>query len=49
MLSVRTTAVCAPAFAYVTVYIMLLFVINVLNSSFTFPVTEAGFIVIPVM
>ena len=48
MLSARVTGVCAPAFAYVTVYCILFACINVPNVSFMFPVTLAGFIVIPV-
>ena len=48
MLSVRASGVCAPAFAYFTVYCMLFVWIILLNVSLYFPVTLAGFIVIPV-
>ena len=42
MLSARTTGVFAPAFAYVTVYVILLLVIIFDNSSLYFPVTLVG-------
>ena len=48
MLSARVTGVCAPAFAYVTVYCILFVWIILLNVSLYFPVTLVGFIVIPV-
>ena len=48
MLSARTTGVFAPAFAYVTVYVILLSFINFDNSSLYFPVTVFGVTVIPV-
>ena len=48
MLSARTSGVCAPALAYVTVYWILFACINELNVSLYFPVTLTGFIVIPV-
>ena len=48
MFSTRTSGVCAPALAYVTVYWILLFCINELNVSLYFPVTLTGFTAIPV-
>ena len=42
ILSARTTGVFAPAFAYVTVYVILLSFINFDNSSLYFPVTLVG-------
>ena len=42
MLSARTTGVFAPAFAYVTVYVILLSVIIFDNSSLYFPVILVG-------
>ena len=48
MLSARTTGVFAPAFAYVTAYVILLSFINFDNSSLYFPVTTLGVTVIPV-
>ena len=48
IVSTRSTGVCCPADAYVTVYLMLLAVIISVNVSLYFPVTVSGFIVIPV-
>ena len=47
ILSARTTGVFAPAFAYVTVYVILLSFIILDNSSLYFPVTVFGATVIP--
>ena len=48
IVSTRSTGVCCPADAYVTVYLMLLAVIISVNVPLYFPVTVSGFIVIPV-
>ena len=47
ILSARATGVFAPAFAYVTVYVILLSFIILDNSSLYFPVTVFGATVIP--
>ena len=48
MLSARAIGDCAPAFAYVIVYVILLLLISVLNSSLYVPVILVGFTLIPV-
>ena len=48
MLSVRAFGDFAPSFAYVTVYVISLSLINVPNSSLYVPVIAFGVMLIPV-